>query len=81
MFSHSVVSDSLDPMDCSPLGSSVPGILQARILMSVTVSFSSGSSSSRDKLESPALLAVSVSLSHLGRPVGVLKVVTQLPQY
>ena len=81
MFSHSVVSDSLDPMDCSPLGSSVPGILQARILMSVTVSFSSGSSSSRDRLESPALLAVSVSLSHLGSPVGVLKVVTQLPQY
>ena len=81
MFSHSVVSDSLDPMDCSPLGSSVPGILQARILVLVAVSFSSGSSLSRDRLESPALLAVSVSLSHLGSPVGVLEAVTQLPQY
>ena len=30
----SVVSNSVDPMDCSPLGSSVHGILQARILMS-----------------------------------------------
>ena len=28
--SHSVVSDSCDPMDCSPPGSSVHGILQAR---------------------------------------------------
>ena len=33
MFSHSViVSDSLRPVDCSPPGSSVHGILQARIL-------------------------------------------------
>ena len=30
--SRSVVSDSLDPMDCSLTGSSVHGILQARIL-------------------------------------------------
>ena len=30
-----------DPMDCSPLGSSVPGILQARILERVAISFSS----------------------------------------
>ena len=29
---HSVVSDSCDPMDCTPPGSSVHGILQARIL-------------------------------------------------
>ena len=29
---HSVVSDSCDPMDCSPPDSSVHGILQARIL-------------------------------------------------
>ena len=33
MLNHSVVSDSLcDPMDCSPPGCSVHGILQARIL-------------------------------------------------
>ena len=30
-FSHSVVSDSLQPHDCSPPGSSVHGIFQARI--------------------------------------------------
>ena len=29
-----------DPIDCSPLGSSVPGILQARILEWVAISFS-----------------------------------------
>ena len=31
-FSRSVVSNSRDPMDCSPPGSSVHGILQARML-------------------------------------------------
>ena len=33
-----------DPMDCSPPGSSVLGIFQARILESVAISFSMGSS-------------------------------------
>ena len=33
-----------DPMDCSPLGSSVHGIYQARILEWVAISFSRGSS-------------------------------------
>ena len=37
-----------DPMDCSLPGSSVPGILQARILKWVAVLFSRGSSRSRD---------------------------------
>ena len=37
-----------DPMDCSPPGSSVHGILQARILESVAISFSRGSSQPRD---------------------------------
>ena len=36
------------PMDCSPPGSSVHGILQARILEWVAISFSGGSSQSRD---------------------------------
>ena len=31
-----------DPMNCSPQGSSVPGILQARILESVAIPFSRG---------------------------------------
>ena len=30
-----------DPMDCSPPGSSIPGIFQARILEWVAISFSS----------------------------------------
>ena len=33
-----------DPMDCSPQGSSVHGILQARILEWVAISFSRGTS-------------------------------------
>ena len=37
-----------DPMDCSPPGSSVRGILQARILKWVVISSSRGSSQSRD---------------------------------
>ena len=38
-----------DPMDCSLPGSSVCGILQARILRSVATSFSRGSSQPRDQ--------------------------------
>ena len=37
-----------DPMDCSPLGSSVHGIFQARILEWVAISYSRGSSQARD---------------------------------
>ena len=37
-----------DPVDCSPPGSSVHGILQARILDWVAISLSRGSSQSRD---------------------------------
>ena len=32
LFSYQVVSDSLQPLDCSPPGSSVRGILQTRTL-------------------------------------------------
>ena len=38
--SHSVVSDSCDRMDCSPPGSSVHRIFQARILEWVAISYS-----------------------------------------
>ena len=38
-----------DPMDCSLPGSSLHGILQARILEWVAISFSRGSSRSRDR--------------------------------
>ena len=40
-----------DPMDCSPPGSSVHGILQARIVDWVTISFSRGSSQPRDQTQ------------------------------
>ena len=48
-FSHQVVPDSFcDPVDCSSPGSSVHGILQARILELVAIPFSRGSSPPRD---------------------------------
>ena len=40
-----------DPVDCSPPGSSVHGILQARILEWVVISFSRGSSWPRDRTQ------------------------------
>ena len=40
-----------DPVDCSLPGSSVHGILQARILEWVTISFSRGSSQPRDRTQ------------------------------
>ena len=46
---HSAVSNSCFPMDCSPPGSSVHGISQARILEWVAISFSRGSSWPRDQ--------------------------------
>ena len=39
-WSHSVVSTLHDPMDCSPPGSSVHGIVQARVLEWVAIAFS-----------------------------------------
>ena len=46
-----LLCDSYDPVDCSPPGSSVLGILQARILDWVTTSFSRGSSQPRDRTQ------------------------------
>ena len=46
---RSVMPNSLQPMDCSLPGSSVHGILQARILEWVAISFSRGSSRPRDR--------------------------------
>ena len=40
-----------DPVDCSPPGSSFHGILQARILEWVAISFSRGSSRPRDRTQ------------------------------
>ena len=46
-----------DPMDCSPPVSSVGGILQARVLEWIAISFSSGSSHPEIAPGSPALQA------------------------
>ena len=43
------------PMDCSSPGSSVPGLLQARMLKWVAISFSRGSFQARDKTPVSAL--------------------------
>ena len=40
-----------DPMDCSPPGFSVHGILQVRILESIAISFSRGVSRLRDQIQ------------------------------
>ena len=47
--SHSAMSDSFQPMDCSLPGFSVHGISQARILEWVAICFSWGSSQTRDQ--------------------------------
>ena len=48
-WSHSVYLTLCDPMDCSLPGSSIHGILQARRLEWVAISFSRGSSWPRDR--------------------------------
>ena len=58
------MSDSCDPMDCSPSGSSVHGILQARILEQVAMHPSRGSSQP-NLGSSPGLLHCSQILYYL----------------
>ena len=50
-FSHSVTFDSHNPMDCSPLGSSAHGILQAKILEWVAIFFSRVSSRPKNRTQ------------------------------
>ena len=60
-----------DPMDCSLPGSSVHGISQARILEGLTISFSRGSSESRDQTtspESPAFIGEFFTTEAPGKP-------------
>ena len=57
-----------DPMDCSLLGSSVHGILQARILESVAVPFSRGFSQPGLEPTSPTLLVDSSLSEPPGKP-------------
>ena len=56
-----------DFMDCSPSGSSVHGIFQARILECFAISFSRGSSPPRDQIHMSCIWqADSLPLNHLG---------------
>ena len=65
--SRSVASDSLGhPMDCSPPGSSVHGVHQARILERVAVPFSRGSSPPRDQPQVSCVAGRFCHLSHQG---------------
>ena len=58
-----------DPMDCSPPGSSIHGILQARILEWVAISFSRGSSRTRDQTQVSRIAGRHFkTLSHQGSP-------------
>ncbi|CAN0562304.1 unnamed protein product [Rangifer tarandus platyrhynchus] len=50
VLSHSTVSDSVTPMDCSPPGSSVHGILQARRVEWGAMPSSRGSSQPRNQI-------------------------------
>ena len=56
-----------DSMDCSLLGSSVHGILQARILEWVAIPFSRGSSDPGIELAAPALQVDSSPSEPLGK--------------
>ena len=50
MLSHSVMSDSATPIDSSPPGSSAHGIFHATIVEWVSISYSRGSSQTRDQI-------------------------------
>ena len=63
-----------DAMDCSPPGSFVHGIIQARIMESVAISFSRGSSGPRDKTQVSCIAQILYRLSHLKPASGPLEV-------
>ena len=72
-----------DPMDCSPPGSSVPGILPARILKWVAMPSSRGSSQPRDQTRVSCVSCIGRQVlyhwSHLGHLGTLMKMkVTQL---
>ena len=71
------MSDSVRPMDCSPAGSSVHAILQARILEWVAISFSRNLPDSGIEPGSPALQADSL-LSELPGKLNQLTFIVQI---
>ena len=60
-----------NPMDCSPLGSSVHGISQARVLEWVAISFSRGSSLLRDRTHVSCIAGRFLTVSHQGRSLWI----------
>ena len=67
-----VLSDSCDPMNCSPPGSSVLRISQAGILEWIAISPSRGSSWPRDQTVSPELAGIFFTTEPPGKPSGYL---------
>ena len=65
-----------DPVDCSPPGSSVHGIFQARTLEQVAISFSWGSSQPRDRTCSPCGSCIAGGIFST-EPPGKVKTQTQ----
>ena len=68
MHACSVMSDSCDPMDCSPPGSSVHEIILARIVDWVAISFSRESSWLRDQNQVSCLAARLFTTVPHGKP-------------
>ena len=58
-----------NPVDCSPLGSSIHGILQARILEWVAISFSRELPDPGIEPKSPALQAEALTSEPPGKPI------------
>ena len=65
------LDDMRAPKDCSPPGSSVHEILQARILEWVAISFSRGSSRPRDETWVSYTAGGVYILSHQGNPINM----------
>ena len=63
------MSTLCDPMDCSPPGSSVHGILQARILEWVAISFSRESSWPRDQTQASRIAGRRFTCSSAGKEI------------
>ena len=72
------LSDSCDPVDCSPPGSSVRGILQARMLEWVARPSSRDLSDPGIELSCPALQAGSLLIEPPGKPVTFTHLETEL---
>ena len=67
-WSHSVMSNSCDPIDCSLSGSSIHGIYQTKVLEWVAISFSRESSQPRDQTQVSHITGNSLPPGPPGKP-------------